>query len=380
MKKGLKKVEGWPAWKIRSDTVEACITEQGGHLAPVVFDRKDRKIRPYAVAPWARDKIKDEPKIIQVLRGDFFCLPFGGNDAAYRGEQHPVHGDTANRKWKLIGRRNKKGEHTLHLQQKTKVRTGRVDKYITLHDGQNVVYEKHVISGMSGKMPLGHHATLKFPDHPGSGLISTSPFKLGQVYLEPTENPEDKGYSILKPGAVFKRLDAVPMITGETTDLSVYPARRGFEDIAILVTDPKLKLGWTAVSFPREGYVWFALKDPAMLASTLLWISNGGRHMAPWNGRHVNVMGLEEITGFFHLGLKESVGRNPLQARGVKTAVSLSKRKPTTVNYIMACVPAPKGFDRVKSIKPARNKQSVTLTAENGKTLDVPVHVDFLNT
>ncbi len=379
MKKTLSNVLGWASWKLCSTTTEACVTETGGHLAPVVFDRQEKKIQPYAVAPWFNEQHADQPKIIQVLRGDFFCLPFGGNQAPYRGEKHPVHGDTANLKWTLLDQRSEHGVHTLRLRMKTRTREGLVEKQISLRDGENAVYSRHIIQGLSGPMPLGHHAMLKFPDHPRSGLISTSPFIYGQVFPEPTECPAQKGYSWLKPGAIFKTLSKVPSITGENVDLSVYPARRGFEDIAILVTDPKLALGWTAVSFPKEGYVWFALKDPKMLASTLLWLSNSGRYYAPWSGRHVNVMGLEEVTSCFHYGLKVSAGKNVLNARGIKTAVPLSKSKPTVVNYIMACVPTPKGFDRVKTIQPARDRQSVTLTSHNGKRIEVAVDVEFLH-
>jgi hypothetical protein len=42
------------------------------------------------------------PAILQVLRGDFFCLPFGGNTRSFRGENHPPHGETANARWTCV--------------------------------------------------------------------------------------------------------------------------------------------------------------------------------------------------------------------------------------------------------------------------------------
>src|SRR5580698_3993621 len=94
---GLRVVCGQPSWRIASNTVEAFVTEIGGHIGPVTFDRHDRRIRPYSVAPWAeeRDAATLEP-ILKVLRGDFFCMPFGGNSTVFAGENHPVHGETAN--------------------------------------------------------------------------------------------------------------------------------------------------------------------------------------------------------------------------------------------------------------------------------------------
>jgi hypothetical protein len=192
----------------------------------------------------------------------------------------------------------------------------------------------------------------------------------------PVEQPEARGYSILKPGAVFDDLHSVPMITGNTTDLSRYPNRRGFEDIAILCADPKLALAWTAVTFPEEGYVWFSLRDPRVLASTLLWMSNGGRHYAPWNGRHVDVMGVEDLTAFFHYGLGPSVAPNSLSARGLKTHHVLDAKQPFTVRYIMGVAGIPKRFDRVRHI--VAGNDTVRLISDSGKEVETPVNVGFV--
>ena len=378
MKAEKKKVAGQLSWRLTSDQVDAWVTVTGGQLAPVTFDRKGRKIQPYSVSPWAEERLDPaNPPLINALRGDFFCMPFGANETPYRGEEHPIHGETANSRWKFENAARNKEYSCLHLSLQTKTRPGRVDKRLFLRPGQNVVYSQHVISDMTGTMDMGHHATLEFPDHPGSGRISTSKLVHRQVYVEPTEDPVQGGYSILKAGATFRDLESVPMITGERADLSRYPARRGFEDIAILVNDPKLPLAWTAVTFAKERYVWLALKDPQVLASTLMWMSNGGRHYAPWSSRHVNIMGLEDITAYFHYGLAESARANGLSKKGYRTSHRLSKGKPFTVNYIMAAFPVPAGFDRVAAVEP-NSGAGLTLTADSGKTAALPVDLDFL--
>ena len=372
-----KKVHHQLCWRLGSRDVEAFVTEQGGHLAPITFDRRGRRIQPYQVAPWAGEKVdKSVPTIVRILRGDFFCMPFGGNDAPYRKEKHPVHGETANAKWKRESLAKSGGRTCLHLSMLTKIRKARVDKRITLIDGHNAVYCQDVVSKASGPMNIGHHAMLKFPDEPGSGVISTSPFKLGQVYPEPVENPADGGYSMLKPGAVFKTLSRIPTITGEWTDLSRFPARRGFEDLVQILSDPEAGVAWTAVTFPKLRYVWFALKDPQVLNGTIFWISNGGRHYAPWNGRHVSTMGLEEVTSYFHVGLSASGRPNPFTKKGYRTAVQLDPSRPLVVNYIMALASVPAGFDRVKRI--GVRSESVTLTANSGKRVEVPLDSTFL--
>jgi hypothetical protein len=357
----VKKILGQPSWRIAAGNVEAYLTQLGGHLGPVRFG----KIQPFSVAPWAEEKLDPAtPAILRVLRGDFFCLPFGGNTTPYRGERHPIHGETANAQWKL---ESLTGD-SVHASLRTRVRAGRVDKFVLLRPGHNVVYQRHVVSAMTGPMSFGHHAMLKFPVEPGSGVISTSRFTHGQVLPVPFEQPANRGYSALKPGARFTSLRRVPALVGGTADLRRYPARAGFEDLVMLISDDSLPFAWTAVTFPRQRYVWFALKDPRVLTRTVFWISNGGRHYPPWNGRHVSVLGVEEVTSHFHYGLAESVR--------AKACRRLDPRHPLAVNYIMAVAPIPANFDRVTAVRAGNH--GVTLRAASGTSVLVPLDLEFL--
>jgi hypothetical protein len=376
---GLRVVRGQPSWRIASNQVEAFVTEIGGHIAPVTFDRRGRRIRPYSIAPWVEERgaARLEP-IIRVLRGDFFCMPFGGNATVFAGEKHPVHGETANARWHFESLESSNGKTSLHLSLNTRIRRGRVDKTISLVDGQNIIYSRHVISKAAGAMSFGHHAMLKFPDSPGSGVISTSRFVFGQVFPQAFELPEQGGYSFLKPGAEFRSLDAVPAINGETADVSRYPARRGFEDLVMVVADANEPLAWTAVTFPKERHVWFALKDPRVLRQTVMWMSNGGRHYPPWSSRHINVLGLEEVTSWFHVGLAESAAKNPISDRGYPTTAMLKASEPFTISYIMGIAKIPPGFDRVRSIEPGERRQQIILRAASGKQAKAAVDLTFL--
>jgi len=375
----MRVIHGQPSWRLASTAVEVYVTETGGHLGPVTFERKGRKLQPYSVAPWTAEKpVGPMPPIIRVLRGDFFCLPFGNNTTPFRGEKHPVHGQTANARWQFRALETRHRRHWLHLSLRTKVRRGRVDKRIWLVDGENVVYSQHVVSGLSGPMNLGHHAMLKFPEALGSGRVSTSRFVYGQVFPRPFERPERGGYSCLKPGATFDSLEEVPTITGESADLTRYPARRGFEDLVMLVNDDHGPFAWTAVTFPGERYVWFALKDPQILRETILWLSNGGRHYPPWSGRHVNVMGIEEVTSYFHFGLAEAARKNPISDKGFPTCLALSATKPLVVPYIMGVAPIPAGFDRVATIRPSQGNQGILLESDSGGQVEAAVELNFL--
>jgi len=361
------------SWTFGTSQVEAALTCRGGHLGPVRFCLGRRWVAPFDLAPWAEEDVSALPPLLQVLRGDFFCMPFGANETSWRGEQHPAHGETAQSPWK----HESSSATSHHFSLQTKVRRGRVDKFVEFVPGQTAIYQRHVISGLAGPMPLGHHAILRV-EKAGAGRISTSPFRFGQVMPTPFENPAKGGYSCLKMGATLTSLNRVPRADGAMADLGIYPAREGYEDLVLLASDDQQPWAWTALTVQGERYVWFALKDPRVLRSTVFWISNGGRHYAPWSGRHRHCIGLEEVTANFAYGLAESAKPNALNRRGLATTLTLSPKKPTVVNYIMAMAEIPAGFDVVKTIAPARAGAGVVLTAKSGKRVGVELNVPFL--
>ncbi len=202
-----------------------------------------------------------------------------------------------------------------------------------------------------------------------------------RTYVEPTARPEDRGYSWLQTDQEIADLHAAPCIDGSTTDLCRYPARRGFEDLAILCADPAQEFAWSAVTFPEQRYVWFALRDPKQLASTLLWFSNGGRHFPPWNGRHVNVMGIEDITAYFHAGLAASAARESFELR---EAYRLACGRMRRVGCRSSISRASRAYRRtsivVADIEGHWRDNSIVLRAESGAAVAVHCHLDFLRT
>ncbi|MFZ4681883.1 MAG: hypothetical protein ACOYMS_05245, partial [Terrimicrobiaceae bacterium] len=328
------------------------------------------------VAPWAEEATPGVPNILRVLRGDFFCLPFGGNATAWKGERHPVHGETANADWSFVRAEDAGETSSLDLHLRTTIRRAEVDKRIELRADHPAVYCRHIIRGATGPMNPGHHAMLAFPAGGPGGRISTSPIGFGQVYPGRFEDPVQGGYSSLKQGAEFRALDRVPLAAGGFADLTRYPAREGFEDLVMVSAKPGGDFAWTAAVFSGEGYVWFSLKDPRVLASTVMWHSNGGRHYPPWNGRHRRVLGLEEVTSYFHEGLAESAAKNPVKARGIPTTLRLNSKRPTVVNVIMGVAAVPEGFGVVRTI--VRKNSAIILRGSAGHRVTVPLDWEFL--
>lgn len=358
-----KTIAAAPSWVFRSDLAEAALTQQGGHLAPVFFRTPRGVVQPFAIAPWMEDACRPPPgDALHSLRGDFFCLPFGGNETPWRGERHPAHGETAVARWRQPALHELPGATGVEFSAmlRTRIRLGKVTKRIHLRHGETNLYCRHELCGYTGPLNLGHHAMLVFPDENGPGHIALSPWREGRVLPIPFESPAAGGYSSLKPGAPFRTLKRVPLAAGGFADLTTYPAREGFEDLVMLSsrrTHPGTsriasRFAWTTVTFPHAGWLWFTLKDPLTLASTVLWHSNGGRHYVPWSGRHRRVLGLEEVTSYFHLGLAASASPNPLSRAGIPTVLKLRPKSPLNINIIMGVVAIPRGFDRVEKITP----------------------------
>ena len=369
----LQTISGQPSWQLENDTVHAAVSRLGGMLAPVRFRLPKREVQPFSISPWATERLgAGIPSVLKALRGDFLCMPFGGNEVPFQSEQHPPHGETASRAWSFVSTSEEANSKELLLRMETKIRPARVDKMIRLVSGHTAVYLRHTIEGMRGPMTFGHHATLAFPAGEGSARISSSPLTFGQVCPTPFEDPTKGGYPCLRQGARFDALERVPAADGSVADLSVYPAREGFEDLVMFAHAQDEDFAWTAAVVAAEGYVWFALKDPRVLTATACWMSNGGRHYAPWNGRHRGVLGLEDVTSCFHFGIEASAA-----AKLPFVTSHDFDGSAFVISYIMGVAPVPKTFGKVKLVE--RTKRGVVLTDEHGKSVRTAVDHEFLH-
>ena len=371
-----------PSFLLANDQVRLSVTEVGGHMAPVKFFADSKSpIEPYYISPW-----QDEPKtempapVLNSLRGDFFCMPFGGNADTVDGEKHPPHGEIAGSKWKAISVEDVGDVTTLTLEFETQIRKGTVTKQLSLVKGHNVVYSKHTIEGFAGRVPLGHHSTLAMPEKEGSVHLASSKIRFGMTCPGVFSDPKKGEYQALLPGVQWTDLTKVPVLAQDApdADLSKLPARYGYADLVQLVNDPAGdQPAWMTATFTDAGYVWFSLKDPKVLASTVFWMENHGRHGHPWNGRN-NCLGLEDVTSHFADGLAPSMAENVLSKQGVPTTLELKVDAPTVVNYIQGVARVPADFDRVVTMEFGTGE--ITLVSPDGKRITVPVNHQFAKT
>lgn len=364
---------GKKVWRIGNGETELALTVKGGQMAPVkFFANSDSPVEPYYISPWQEEKEPiDGPGVLLPLRGDFFCMPFGG-DNSYQGEVHPPHGEVSGSEWQLVGRSD---GTSIELNLETKARPGTVTKRISMEVGQSALYISHRIEGFAGPVTLGHHAIM-----PGdrTHYLSTRPLITGITDTAPPP-PSSGEYFSMPSGVFFDSLKSVPTIWKDpaTTDCSVFPAREGFVDIIQVFPEPPESDEplWFTAAVPSHGYLWYSLKSPDILPSTVLWQENRGRHGAPWNGRN-SCLGIEEVLAHLAAGLGVSAEENELTRRGLRTSMELNGKTPLTVKNIQGVCRIPDGFDKVADVSFEPGK--VIFRSEAGPVAEAVVNWDFV--
>ena len=356
-------VHGENSYQLNTPELDLSVTARAGHMAPVVFHLPGRDVSPYALAPWQPAEFPEMPPLISVLRGDFLCLPFGGQTNG------PPHGDPANAEWTLVSQ----NQRSITLRQHASDSGALIEKIISTRAGQHAIYTEHRISNLDGEYNYGTHPVLDLSA--SAARISVSPFRYASTFPGHFSDPDNGETQALKPGAEFTDLTSVPLASGGITDLTHYPARPGNDDLVMMVsapTTPEQPFAWSAVVL--DGYVWFALKNPDDFPATLFWMSNGGRSAAPWNSRHTGRLGIEEVCSYFSHGVDES-RKSPLA--GIPTVRRFHSDETVSLRVVHAVATVPKNFGRVVNIRPVE-RFSVVITGESGEKITVPVEWDFV--
>jgi hypothetical protein len=339
----MQSVHGEPSYHLATAELDLDVTERGGHLAPVVFHLPGRDVSPYSLSPWEPAEYPELPPLLSVLRGDFLCLPFGGQLGG------PPHGETANCEWTKL----ESDERSLRFRIETQDIGATVVKTVATREGQHAIYFTYEISNLEGDFNYGNHPVLDLSSLPESGgRVTTSAFRWASVFPGPFSNPADGESQALAEGACFSDLREVPLAAGGTTDLTRYPQRMGNDDLVMMVNSPSTleqPFAWSAVVL--DGYLWFALKNPADFPATLFWMSNGGRSAAPWKDRHVGRIGIEEVCSYFSNGVDIS-RQNPLTAEGIPTTRHFQADETLTLKIIHGVALVPADFGAVREILP----------------------------
>ncbi len=260
-----------------------------GHLAGLDIENGGRVLTPLHRAPWIGEPglPADIADGLRRLSGDFLCAPFSASDV----EEAPAHGWPANSRWEPLSSQPIGGGWQARLRLRRTVLGATVEKTLTLRDEHPFLYQEHVFSGGRGAISVAHHPMTAMRN---GGRLAFSPKRLAMTPDQALEPDPARGRHLLAYPARTGDLHRFPTAAGGLADLASYPVAARNEDFVILVEADHGGLGWTAVARAAEADLVLVLKNPDELPVTMLWISNGGRDYAPWNGRHAGVLGIED--------------------------------------------------------------------------------------
>jgi len=356
--------------RLAVDGIAVGVTPVAGMLTGLVIEREGRRIAPLHQAPWIGEAMPaDAAPHLGLLEGDFFCAPFGRTDE----EGVAAHGWPANGDWSEIAvERGTDGSVTGRYALAQAVRGAEVEKAVTLRAGHPLVYQRHVLRGGQGAVPVAHHAMIHVP---GGARLSFSDKDFGATPSAPLEGDPARGRSVLSYPQRFDGLADVGLGDGGRVDARSYPWAEGQEDFLTLFDPPDAGIGWSAAVAAADGFVFFAVKDAGALCQTSLWMSNGGRSYAPWASRHRAVLGIEEATAHFGDGRIVSAAANALSAAGYRTALPLGGE--VVVRYALGAIPAPEGWREIAAV--TLGDGVLTLADIGGGTASVPFDARFLD-
>lgn len=310
--------------------ISVCVDLSVGHIADLIIEDGPRRLRPLHRAPWLDEPATTLPQGTAAglarLSGDFLCAPFSANDV----EPAPGHGWPANSEWDVLESRSIDAGWQAALQLRRKVLGATIVKRLTLRDHHPFLYQEHEITGGEGQLPVAHHVMSRIV---GDGQLSFSPKRAAVTPGTSLEPDPARGNYLLAYPARSQDLTQFPAREGSTSDLTRYRGQDRREDFVVLVEAGHDGPGWTTLARENERDLVLVLKNPRDLPVTMLWLSNGGRNYAPWNSRHLGVLGIED--GRTAVGHASSSGDNFVSREGVATSFALGAEAPIRFRHVI---------------------------------------------
>ncbi|WP_424981506.1 hypothetical protein [Maritalea sp. S77] len=314
----------------------------GSMIGPVEFKLPDgRCVSPFQVAPWGEDEQRIElPGILQRLRGEWPCVPFGTDALRELPENWPAvgvdknfatdpHGFSANHNWEfdqvdsdMISMSIRyPDEHPIEMLRRT----------ITPDPtGPALDFELEVIAREACDLSFGLHPTFKVSGRPGDMRIDAKHYD----FVHSFPGDVEPGAALFAPNRVFEQLENVTSRNGQQIDATQLPLPDECEDLLQIVGIN----GEVSLEFDAEKYAVHLNWQKEHFGSLLLWYSNKGRKAYPWNGRH-QALGMEPICGAFDLGPSQSKANNPISESGTPTTIRFEPSIPFKTKYRIAAAP-----------------------------------------
>jgi len=312
----------------------ATVLSTAAMLAECEFLLPDGAFAPFARAPWIGTV--DDPAISGHLRhlgGDFVCLPFGGRRSVADAppdwaplltgtDAALVHGPAADSDWTVTGATAT--AITLSLDYPADSPVLRIARRVAARpDAAALDFTLWIWAREPAAISVGLHPILRLPARPGR-LLLRADFAFGLVH--PGQSPAGQPQE-------FAELSAVPRSHGPV-DMSHLPLSPA--------TDLNVQLcgmrGPVTAQYLDEGAAVTLDWDRGLLPSLQIWHTDGGIKPAPWHGRYRG-LGIEPVASAFDLHHAVSTGANPINRRGVATAIFIDPAAPVVIRHTVSAHP-----------------------------------------
>ncbi len=303
---------------------QARVLTTAAMLAGCTFLLDGRPFAPFARAPWMDGPVDPQATgHLRVLGGDFVCLPFGIGRAMLNAPPDwsailsgptagPIHGPAAENDWTVTDASDTAISLALDYPEASPVR--RVERTVAARaDASALDFVFRIFARRPAAISTGLHPILRLPDRPG-GLHLTADFAFGMVH---------PGYG----GKTFHDLTRVPLATGNVNLSQVPLSPRADLNVQLCGLSGPLTALYTD---ENAGIVldW----DRDLLPSLQIWHTDGGIGGPPWHNAYRGI-GVEPIASAFDLDTSVSCGPNPINARGVATAIRIDPGHPVTIRH-----------------------------------------------
>lgn len=311
---------------------EAVVLSTAAVLADCRFylgGRGGRAFRPFARAPWMGTVTASTISgHLRELGGDFVCVPMGSGGPApnappawavlmERPPDRPTHGPAADEEWSIISA--DASAVTLSLDYPKTSAVLRLVRTIAVRpEAPTLDSTLTILARRTARISVGLHPIFRLPEQSGR-LRLEAEFDFGLVHPRHVEGDQE-----------FSSLGAVPRAEG-AVDLGQAPLHsRKNLNVQLCGMRSPIRATWLD---ERAAIVldW----DRTLLPSLQIWHTDRGIEGAPWHGQYRG-LGLEPIAAAFDLNDAISTGPNPINRRGVPTAIEIGPDRPTIIRHAVA--------------------------------------------
>jgi hypothetical protein len=327
------------SWLLQWEFGRAEVQALGAMLGPVVF-RLDtsRELQVMHVAPWASDaRAAALPGLLQRLRGEWPCLPFGRTDApadlpatwqVFAADDEWSHGYGSNHLWTC--EHADAGQVVLSIAYPYTSPIERIERRVqVVPDAAALDISLVVHARRSAVLPAGLHPTFRLP--PSTGRVQIELAAHEGVFSYPSRSAGS--ITRLLPDRRGESLADMPGMAGPL-DLSRLPLEEAGEELmqvrGLRADGDEAALRLHYLDEDASVGLWW---DTARLPDLMLWVSNRGRPDYPWQGQHV-ALGAEPVSSVFDLSrvARPPQGHPLADRRGIQ----ISPELPWSTRYRIA--------------------------------------------